>query len=64
MVLLAIATVAHAGNPWILVGAVLFYLSDLAVARERFVVRSFWNGAWGSPMYFVGQVVLALTVRP
>ena len=34
----------------------------LAVARERFVVASFWNGAWGTPTYFVGQVVLALTV--
>ncbi len=62
MVLLAIATVAEAGNGWIFVGAFMFYLSDLAVARERFVVSSFWNGAWGSPMYFIGQVVLALTV--
>ncbi len=63
MVLLAIATVAEVGNGWIVVGAVMFYLSDLAVARERFVVRSFWNGAWGSPMYFLGQIVLALTVK-
>jgi len=63
MVVLAPATVAAGGNPWILVGASLFYLSDLAVARDRFVVRSFWNGAWGTPFYFIGQVVLALTVR-
>lgn len=63
MVVLATATVAEHGNPWVLVGAIMFYLSDLAVARDRFVVESFWNGAWGSPMYFLGQVVLALTVR-
>lgn len=63
MVMLATATVAVHGNPWILVGAFLFYLSDLAVARDRFVVASFWNGVWGSPFYFLGQVVLALTVR-
>lgn len=63
MVILAVGTVAAHGNSWILAGAVMFYLSDLAVARDRFVVESFWNGAWGSPMYFLGQVVLAFTVR-
>ncbi len=63
MVVLAVGTVVDRGNPWILIGAVMFYLSDLAVARDRFIVASFWNGAWGSPMYFYGQLVLALTVR-
>ena len=63
MVVLAAGTVGAAGNGWILVGAVLFYASDGAVARERFVTSSIWNGAWGSPAYFFGQVVLALTVR-
>jgi uncharacterized membrane protein YhhN len=62
MVVLATATVAEAGNIWILTGALLFYVSDLAVARERFVQRSRWNGAWGTPTYFLGQIVLALTV--
>lgn len=63
MVVLATATVAEVGDPWLLIGAVLFYLSDLAVARDRFVAPSFWNRAWGSPMYFLGQLLLALTVR-
>lgn len=62
MVLLATATVAQVGNTWVLVGAFLFYLSDLAVARQRLVIASAWNGAWGTPLYFVGQVVLARTV--
>ena len=41
------------------VGATLFYFSDLAVARQRFVVKSFWNKAWGLPLYFGGQVLIA-----
>ena len=46
------------------VGAFAFYLSDLAVARQRFVVKSFTNKAWGLPLYFGAQLVLAWTVRP
>jgi uncharacterized membrane protein YhhN len=42
-------------------GAVLFYLSDLAVARERFVAHSFTNRAVGLPLYYVGQLLLAST---
>lgn len=40
-------------------GAVLFYLSDLSVARDRFVARSFVNRAWGLPAYYAGQVLMA-----
>ena len=69
MVVFAVATWAH--NPGlsgerasavIVAGALLFYLSDLAVARDRFVAPSFWNRAWGLPFYYGGQIVLALTV--
>ncbi len=49
--------------PWTAaVGAVLFYLSDLAVARHRFVRESFLNRAIGLPVYFSGQILLAMTV--
>jgi hypothetical protein len=41
----------------------MFYLSDLAVARERFVSSTFWNRAWGVPLYFGAQLVLASTVQ-
>lgn len=41
------------------VGAVLFAISDLAVARERFVVDTFTNKAWGLPTYYVGQLCMA-----
>jgi uncharacterized membrane protein YhhN len=40
-------------------GASLFFLSDLAVARHRFVARSFWNKLWGQPAYFAGQLLIA-----
>ncbi len=50
--------VEHA-RPDIFAGALLFYLSDFAVARDRFVSPGFWNGAWGLPFYFIAQLILA-----
>lgn len=44
------------------VGAVLFYLSDLAVARQRFVWPEFVNRALGLPLYYLGQLLLALSI--
>jgi uncharacterized membrane protein YhhN len=44
----------------LLVGAVLFWLSDLCVARQRFVAPGFVNRAVGLPLYYGAQVVLAL----
>lgn len=43
-------------------GAVLFFLSDLTVARQRFVAADFANRAVGLPMYYAGQVLIALSV--
>ncbi len=44
------------------IGATLFFLSDLAVARHRFVQAAFVNRAVGIPAYYAGQVLLALTI--
>ena len=44
-----------------LVGALLFYVSDLAVARDRFVAHGFANRAWGLPLYYTATLVLAST---
>lgn len=63
MLVCAAGTVGHAGRPAIFAGAFAFYLSDLAVARQRFVARSFWNQAWGLPLYFGAQLALAWTVK-
>lgn len=62
MVALAAGTYGAHDDPWILVGAVGFYLSDLSVAQGRFVRQSFANRAWGLPLYFFSQLVLAGTV--
>lgn len=54
---------AFATQRWsVLVGALLFAASDIAVARERFVTQSFTNQLWGWPAYFVAQLVLSWTV--
>jgi uncharacterized membrane protein YhhN len=59
MLVCAAATVGRAGNPAIFAGALAFYASDLAVARQRFVAPAFANKAWGLPLYFGGQLLLA-----
>lgn len=43
-------------------GAALFYLSDLTVARDRFVAPGFINRLIGLPLYYVGQILIALSV--
>jgi uncharacterized membrane protein YhhN len=45
--------------PWISGPALLFYLSDLFVARERFVHTSFLNRLAGMPLYYAAQVLFA-----
>ncbi|MBI5515902.1 MAG: lysoplasmalogenase [Deltaproteobacteria bacterium] len=62
MVSLAAGAAWSAGEPALALGAVLFLLSDLAVARDRFVAPGFDNRAWGLPLYYAAQVVLARTV--
>ena len=49
--------------PWnAAMGSLLFYLSDLAVARQRFVRPDFVNRVVGLPLYYAGQFLLALTI--
>jgi len=59
MMAMAVGTFAVAGNWLIPAGALLFLLSDLAVARDRFIAPGFINRAWGLPVYFCAQMVLA-----
>jgi uncharacterized membrane protein YhhN len=59
----AAAGYGAANGRWqVLLGAVMFAASDVAVARDRFVVRSFGNKAWGLPAYYGAQLVLAWSV--
>jgi len=58
-----VSTFAEGALPWTAAaGAILFYLSDLAVARHRFIHKSFINRALGLPTYYLGQLLLALTI--
>jgi uncharacterized membrane protein YhhN len=64
MVALATGTVIEHGQPMILVAAVAFYVSDLAVARDRFIKQGFSNRAWGLPLYYGAVVIFAITAAP
>jgi uncharacterized membrane protein YhhN len=43
-------------------GASVFFISDLAVARDRFVAPSFANKLCGLPAYYAGQLLLAWSI--
>ena len=52
-----------AGAPWMIpVGAVMFTASDIAVVRDRFVSRGFVNRAWGLPLYYAAQLLIAWSI--
>ncbi len=57
------STIAPGGRNLVMVGAVLFYLSDLSVARNRFVKKEYVNRLVGLPLYYTGQYLLALSVN-
>ena len=51
-----------AGGPVLLaIGALAFTASDISVARDRFVRHQFINRAWGLPLYYAAQLLLAMT---
>jgi uncharacterized membrane protein YhhN len=62
MVIAAFGTRGKGGSVLILVGALLFFLSDLSVASLRLVQTEFPNYIWGLPLYYAGQLCLALSV--
>lgn len=49
------------GRNLVLAGAVLFYISDIFVARHRFVKKEFLNRAIGLPMYYTAQFMIAFS---
>lgn len=50
------------GRGLVIAGAVLFYLSDILVARDKFVAPGFINRAIGLPLYYVAQFLLAFSI--
>ena len=61
MVVMALAAFGEGATVLIPIGAVSFYASDIAVARNRFVAPGRVNRMWGLPLYYVAQVLLAST---
>lgn len=59
MAALACAVTSGGGSWVIAAGALAFTVSDVAVARDRFVRQQFLNRAWGLPLYYSAQVLLA-----
>lgn len=62
MLLCAGLTARHPAAILIIGGAWAFAISDLAVARQQFVQPGPRNGLWGTPLYFLAQMVLASSV--
>jgi uncharacterized membrane protein YhhN len=50
------------GRWLVLTGAVAFYLSDVFVARNKFIRNEFLNRLVGLPLYYLGQFLLAFSV--
>jgi methenyltetrahydromethanopterin cyclohydrolase len=46
----------------LLAGVVLLGVSDIAVARERFVSPGIRHKLWGLPVYYAGMVLVALSL--
>ena len=63
MLVAAVGTSAATGEVAVALGALMFVVSDVSVARDRFVAPGFANAAWGLPLYYAAQLVLASTVR-
>ena len=47
---------------WVGAAAVLFMLSDILVARQRFITEDFRNRLVGLPMYYAAQLLFALLI--
>ncbi len=50
------------GRGLLLAGALCFYVSDIFVARDKFIKEEYRNRLLGLPLYYVGQFLLAFSV--
>jgi uncharacterized membrane protein YhhN len=61
VVVISAMVAAAAGTiPWLSLAATLFYLSDICVARHRFVKAEIVNRAIGLPLYYAAQWMFAM----
>ncbi|GJL91004.1 lysoplasmalogenase [Hyphococcus sp.] len=59
-----LASPPEASEPSLMViaGAIGFAVSDLSVAKDKFIAPKFFNRAWGLPLYYGAQLLLAASV--
>ena len=50
------------GRAFILAGSLCFYVSDLFVARDKFIKEEYRNRLLGLPLYYAGQFLLAFSI--
>jgi uncharacterized membrane protein YhhN len=60
--LLGVRDFAFTGRVMAFSGAVAFYLSDVFVAKDRFMKKEFANRLVGLPLYYAGQFLIAFSV--
>jgi uncharacterized membrane protein YhhN len=53
---------SEAGRIMLFAGASAFYVSDVFVARDRFVTKGFINRLFGLPLYYAGQFLIAFSL--
>jgi uncharacterized membrane protein YhhN len=62
LIVLVFSGYVYLGRVMVFSGASCFYVSDLFVARERFMKKAPINRFLGLPLYYTGQFLLAFSV--
>lgn len=57
-----IAHATNSANTAAAIGALMFAVSDIAVAKDQFKGHSLQNKLWGLPLYYGAQLVLVLAI--
>ena len=60
MVITAFGACGAGASKLVVAGAIMFFLSDLSVASLRVVVTDLPTFIWGLPLYYAGQICIAL----
>jgi uncharacterized membrane protein YhhN len=53
---------AISGRAFLLAGSLCFYVSDIFVARDKFIKEEYTNRLLGLPLYYAGQFLLAFSI--
>jgi len=63
MVVAAFGSKGAGASKLVVLGALMFFVSDLSVAAQRILQIGFPTFIWGMPLYFAGQICLALSAE-